>query len=223
MQRQRIVMTLVLLVILAVAVLAGVFGIRAYQVTNELKAALASADTLKSQLTSDPDAAVTTLNQLQGELETAQASADSQAFAGGERLPWLGPNVSAVRTMTSAFRTIADDALPPVVALARLVSFETGQPRGGISSLPEVLRLTDEVPPALKALDSAQAEIAGIDTSTLVPQLASVVSEAQGALDEWQEKLALLQKIVDRLEQAGDAVRQGSNDLESLLKKYLGG
>ena len=116
-------------------VLAG-FGAYSYSklssARDDLNLATDDATTLQTALAAgDQASARTELAQLKNHVRSAQSSLDSSVLSVGAKLPLLGKNITAVRTVTSAIRTVADDGLPPLVDVADRLNAKTFNPQGG--------------------------------------------------------------------------------------------
>lgn len=97
----------------------------------------------------------------------------------GSKVPLLGRNVSAIRTVARESDAIADEALPRIVSVADQVQLETFRPKNGQVDVEAVRRVV----PVLKTTDQvfahADATVSVLRPERLIGPLEAEVGEAQ--------------------------------------------
>ena len=179
------------LVTLFAIVIAG-FAAFAYQnlssARDDLNLATTDASELQSALTAGNQAqARTELTQLQTNVHSAQSTLDSAVLSIAAKAPFIGKNVKAVRTVTSAVATVADDGLPPLVDVADKFNAKTFNPQGGRIDVASMTALTPNLTASSEAILRADAEIKSVDASSLLSQLRDPVTDAQAKIADAAE------------------------------------
>jgi hypothetical protein len=180
--------TVVLLGVLGLVVIAIVgLGLYAYSsltsARDDLNRATTDASDLRDALTTgDQDRARAELQQLQGNVYSAQSSLDNPVLSVAAKLPIAGKNVKAVRTITSSIASVADDGLPPLVDVADKFSAKTFNPKDGRIDVDSMTALTPNLLAASDVIDQANTDIQAIDASTLLSQLRRPVTDAQSKI-----------------------------------------
>lgn len=168
---------------LSAIVIAG-FGAFTYQslssARDDLNLATTDASELQAALTAgDQPRARAELAQLQTNVHAAQSTLDSTVLSIAAKTPIVGKNVKAVRTVTSAVTTVADDGLPPLVDVADKFNAKTFNPQGGRIDVASLTALTPNLTASSEAMLRAQDQIKSVDASSLLTQLRGPVTDAQ--------------------------------------------
>ena len=174
------------------AIVVGGFGALAYQnlssARDDLNLATTDASELQDALTAgDQPRARAELTQLQSNVRSAQSTLDSAVLSVAAKTPFVGKNIKAVRTVTSAVSTVADDGLPPLVDVADKFNAKTFNPQGGRIDVDALAALTPNLTASAEAISRAQAEIDGVDASSLLSQLRDPVTDAQAKIGDAAE------------------------------------
>lgn len=204
---------MIALVIAAALIAVVVFVVQARDVSRAMDKASGSAQALVDQLGHDPDAAEATLQQLQGDLTDAGEAADASVFAAGSHVPVVGPNVRAAREAIDAFTLLSRQSLPVLVSAARYVDVDNHTLRGGLSSLPKLVRLTPELVPALTAFTDAKKKIDSIDTDELRGDTKDAIAQLKKTLDHWGEVLAPFASAAQAVQNGHKAIDVWKNSL----------
>lgn len=172
-------------------VIAG-FGALAYQnlssARDDLNLATTDASELQDALTAgDQAGARAELSQLQTNVHSAQSTLDSAVLSIAAEVPFVGKNVKAIRTVTSAVTTVADDGLPPLVDVADKFNAKSFNPQGGSIDVDSLAALTPNLTASSEAIRRAEAEIKSVDASTLLGQLRDPVTDAQAKIGDAAE------------------------------------
>ena len=171
-------------VIATLAIVVGGVSVYAYSklssARDDLTLATTDASELRAALTAgDEERAQAELVQLQTHVRTAGSTLDNSVLSLAAKAPVIGKNVKAVRTITSAVTTVAEDGLPPLVDVADKFNAKTFHPEGGRIDVDALTALTPTLTAATAAIDVANAEIKTVDASSLLSQLRGPVTDAQ--------------------------------------------
>lgn len=150
---------------------------RAYQVRSGLDAARDDASDLRRALSEDDPAGVTAARErLLEHASSAGSAVSGPVWSTLSRLPLVGDDARAVRTIARAADDLAASALPSVTEVAqqrdRLV------PRGGRLDLAAIAELRDPVDAAAQATSRARFRVQRIDADGLLGPVASGVRDA---------------------------------------------
>lgn len=172
-----------------VVIVLGVVGFYAYsQLTSareDLDLASAQATTLQDALTAgDVSAATAALASLQAHVDSADSTLGNPVFSIGEKMPFAGKNISAVRTVTSAVKSIADDGLPPLVEVADQFNAKTFNPEGGAIDVDAIEKIAPNVRASAKVIGAAAREISSVDASSLLGAVQGPVLDVQDKIGD---------------------------------------
>ncbi len=163
--------------------LVGFTGYQALRAKAALEGAASDFDTLSGQLTSgDAAGARPTLESAQEHARVALANTRGPLWWLSTKLPGLGPNVEAVRTVAGVTDGLASDVLPDVVTAAGVLRPENLRPVKGRVQLQPIRRVQEPVVRAAEALSAQSREVGEIDTSTLVSSIAGPIAELQSKI-----------------------------------------
>jgi hypothetical protein len=167
-----LVVALLLAVVAAVVVWVGVDALNA---RGELKTAATQVHVLQGQVEKgDRKGAKVTLTSLQGHAAAAQAGTHGPQWSVVRALPWVGPNVRAVQTVSEVIDGLAVNALPTLMDATSLVDPTTLAPVNGrvdlkplVKAEPKVVAADTEVQTAARRLDAIDSKplLAGVATS----------------------------------------------------------
>jgi hypothetical protein len=187
-------------------VLVGFTGYQALKARTALQSVAADFETLSGQLSSgDLAGARRTLGSAQRNAGEAADNTHGPGWWLSSRLPSIGPNVDAVRTIAGVSDRIASGVLPDVLTAAETLNPAALQPVDGRIALGPIRRSAPAVMRASKRLSADARDVEGIDLTPLAPQIA-------GPVEQLQLKIADADRLADR---ASRAVR--------LLPDMLGG
>ncbi|PPG65616.1 hypothetical protein C5C31_13185 [Rathayibacter rathayi] len=185
---------IVLLVLLIGAVVAVLLGVRTYDKAMTVRDKLTEAIPLVSQVTGkltafDTSGAEATAAQIATLTGEARDETDDPVWRVMEVVPYLGPNLAAVRAATE----IADDISGKIVTPLSTTSLDILKPVGGKVDLAAITELSQKITVAKGVVDTAQTRVSGIDREQLVPQVSS-------ALDSFSPQLATATTAMDQVE-----------------------
>lgn len=190
-----------LLVVVAVAL-----GVYTYtQLTSardDIDVATTSASQLQDALEAgDQPAAQKALDQLQSRIGSADSTLGSSLFSLAAKVPVAGKNVTAVRTVTSSLREVADTGLPPLVDIADQFNGKTFNPDGGSINVAAIAGIAPNVTKSSEVISRASADVNEVDASSLTGSL-------QGPVEDVQDKLSHAATVASRAKTASAVVPQ---------------
>lgn len=184
-----------LLLVLAVAgVLVGkpIYD-RAMSAKTSLEKAMPLATTAKNQiLAGDTEGAKATAAELSSLTADAREQTDGGMWKSLEWVPFVGPNLHAVRTAA----TVTDDLVTGAVTPATNLSLKALTPVDGAINLSAVTDMRATVAQAADAVDKAAVDLDSIDHDSLIPQVEGALSKLTGAVDELQPLLGPANDII---------------------------
>lgn len=130
----------------------------------------------------DVDGAQETLDQLSEDTDTARRRTDGLGWAVLARLPVVGDDVDAIRTVSRELDRVTVQALPAVVEVADEVGLDTFSPRDGRVNLAAVERTRPVVERTREVLEQAGAEIAAIEPDALFGRLRVPIRDVQRSM-----------------------------------------
>ncbi|WP_448003669.1 DUF4012 domain-containing protein [Agromyces bauzanensis] len=190
--------------VLVVLVGLGVFGATAVSKAFDAKDALEdvvpmAAELQKQVLASDFDAAEATLVEIADATAEADSIVNEPVWRVSEFVPFVGPNFSAVRDMVTAAEVIVDDGMPRLLTSARALAPEQIVLSGsGIDPQP-FKDAANDVSAASDAFGRAGEIVAGIDDSSLIPQVSDAKLELEQRITEVAAPLESLDSVVSLL------------------------
>ncbi len=154
-------------------------GWRSYQAYTHLSNASADVSELQGQLRSvgavAPAATASTVAHLQEESSAARSAAEDPLFGAATKLPWLGPNLIAVREVTLTVDKLATEVMPPLADVARSLQPADLASSGGTIDLAPIEKASGALQGADEAVVASRAAIDRIDRSELVAPVGEAV------------------------------------------------
>lgn len=177
----RRVLLVVLLLLVAVTAVVAWVGLDALRARRELTTAAAQVEVLQAQVEKgDRTGAAATLTSLQRHASTARDSTHGPQWSVVRAVPWLGPNIAAVQTVSEVVDTLAVNALPTLMDATALVDPTTlvlDDGRVDVQSLakaaPSVVAADGEVQEAVRTLDAIRPD-------ELLPAVAAPLKDLRG-------------------------------------------
>jgi hypothetical protein len=166
--------------LLAVVVIAGLawVGVDALRARGELKAAATQVKVLQGQVAKgDRKKAAVTLRSLQEHAAAARAGTHGPHWSVARVLPWLGPNVGAVQTVSEVIDGLATGALPALMDATSLVDPTTLAPVKGRVDLAPLVKAAPQVLAADAEVQDAVGRIEGVKTDGLHPAVAGPLGD----------------------------------------------
>jgi hypothetical protein len=170
------------LLISAIATTAWIAS-RALTAAEHLTTAQNLAGDIQNTLTTDPAAATTTATRLAEHTAAARAATDDPLYTVATRLPWIGPQLHALATITTTLDDLTRTGLTPLLDLAANLDVSAFAPQDGRIDIDPLTRMQDPAATAATAAAEAAASLNALDTTTLIGALAAPVTQAQTLLD----------------------------------------
>ncbi|MGV2982221.1 DUF4012 domain-containing protein [Microbacterium sp. AGC85] len=187
----------IVLLLIVIAVVGLIVGTRLYDramaARDSLEQALPLATTAKDQiLAGDSEGAAATAATLSALTADAREQTDDEMWKSLEWVPFVGPNLNAVRTAAVVTDDLVNDALTPATSL----SLKALTPVDGAINLAAITDMQAAVTQAADAVEKAAADLDGIDRDSLIPQVEGALSQLTGAVDEMQPLLGPAKDII---------------------------
>ena len=180
---------IVMIVILAAA--ATWVGYKASVVKTELEQAVRLAPQLKQQILSSSDAVATekTVDELRKHTSTARNAAEDPVWTLASALPWIGPNLDAVRELSRSADDVATLGLAPLSRVYESVNWDSLLPSSSGGELSALRDAAPVVQAAGHAVHSSSTRLENVDDRVLLPQVAAPFNEARKQLEELSQAL----------------------------------
>ncbi len=176
--------------------LVGFTGYQALKAKTALEQVAADFDLLSEQLsTGDESGARATLADAQAHARQARRDTRGPGWWLSSRLPQVGPNVSAVRSVAEVADTLASDVLPDVIDVSHTLSPQNLKPVKGRIDLAPLRETAPTVERAATRLAQEAVVVHAIDTTPLAPQIAAPVQELDA-------KIGRAARLADRASRA---------------------
>jgi len=177
--------TIVILVGLGVLLLFSIvwLGVRGYLAQRALTDAVPAAEQVKTAIGSgDLPAAERAASQLSDRTRQAASLTSDPVWLTAEAVPWLGPNLTAVRTAAAASESVATRVVQPLVAAGEGVDLRALAIKDGRVDLAPIVKAQPAVAKARTAFIAARASVAAIDTGALVNPVAGGIDRLRDVL-----------------------------------------
>lgn len=174
-----------LLGVAGLVVLAGAYlAVTAWTVRGALADARADASRVEPQLRDgDVAGAMTALDSFGRHAARAESRSSGPVWWAAGKLPVVGDDVRAVRTLAVAADAIARDGVRPVADLVERVESGELSPRGGRIPVDAIEDAQPDVRRAAATFDAQQRAVAGLDPDGLVGPVADARDEVADVLD----------------------------------------
>jgi hypothetical protein len=163
-------------------------GWRTYQAFRSLQSAATEVSALQQQL-SDP-AGLGISDELQGRIAALQADAasarsavDDPVYRLATSVPFVGPNLEAIRQVSLTVDTLSTDVIPSLDGIARTLDPAALAPRDGAVDLGPVVATAPQLQQADATVQAARAQLQQIDRSAVVAPVGDAVASLQAKLD----------------------------------------
>lgn len=172
-------------VLLALIAATAWVGARAWAAKGELEAAVPLASKVQKQIVDgDADQAISDARGLVDHASSAADLTSDPVWRAAEIVPWIGPNLTAFREAAHATETVASGAVYPLVSSVNQIGLSSFQPVDGTIDLAPLQAVQPTVAQARSALNSAAAEVNGIDTSSVITQVSDAVDTLRESVNE---------------------------------------
>ena len=159
---------------------------RTYQAYRHLDRASDQITVLQGQVKDldsiDVTATSATVDRLQQETEAAVGETSDPLFRLAGHLPWIGPNLRAMGTISSTAEALARRTAPSLVAVAQVAQPSSLAPRNGGVDLAPITAAAARLTTADQEMKAAQQTIGNIDQRPLAGPFARAVDKLVGKL-----------------------------------------
>lgn len=170
------------MITLAVAAWVGALGLSA---KSELEAVMPYASKIKALVVSgDAAGAVDAVDDMAAHTEQARDDTNQVVWRVAEIVPFLGPNLVAVRESANIADDIVDQVARPLASVAATFDPASLQPVDGALNLAPLVEAQSEVSSASLAVESAVDRAQAIDKSLLIGPVAGAVDQLTTLLSE---------------------------------------
>ena len=184
-RRRRIIAWSMVGVIVLLIACAIWIVLRGLQAKDALEASLPLVDKVQAQISSgDAKGAAATSRVLADHLHTARDDTNDPIWRAAEIIPGLGPNLSAVRKVSSSASDVTDQAIIPLAQLAGTLNFSSFSPVNGKVPLKPLTQAAPTITRANTALQSDLTVMRSIDPSATVGPVRDAVQKLTGALEK---------------------------------------
>ncbi|HCS61374.1 MAG TPA: hypothetical protein DIW46_08265 [Microbacterium sp.] len=217
-KRRRWIGLIVFLVVVGL-IIAGAFAAKriydqAMGVRGHLESSMTEVkEVQRAVLAGELDAASAASSRLAVETSAAVSGTHGRLWSLAEAVPFIGGNLSAVRTVAEVTDQLATD----VVAPASSVSLDAFRPKDGKIDLAAVAGLSSLIDRVDTGVDSAIAELGSVDREGLINQVSSGVNQLDDALADIQPMIGPIKDVVSVLPNA-----LGANGPRNYLLMFQG-
>ncbi|MEU1972069.1 DUF4012 domain-containing protein [Microbacterium sp. NPDC019599] len=173
----------------------GIRGLLAYQ---HLEAARGGIERASANIT-EPDAAAADIRTASEEARAAASLTSDPVWKAAEGLPWVGPQLAAVGTVSAAVAGVADSVLEPLSEVASGFSIDSLRLVDGALDLSVFEALREPATEASRGLDTAAEKLAGIDRAPLLRSVRQGLDEATGKLSTAVAAAGALERVTTLL------------------------
>lgn len=175
-------------------------GVRGLQAKNDLEAAQAQIGTLKEQaLALDIEAANASLGEISVRTERAASNTGDIVWRIAEIVPFLGPNLTAVRQIAEITNDTVSGVAGPLLSVAGAVDPASFAPKGGALDLTPFREAESAISDANANMHSIIAKAQSIPTQWTVGPVTDARTKIVGMLDELEPTLSTLDVVVPLL------------------------
>ena len=168
-----------------VVLLVGYTGYQALQAKDALEVVAAEFDEIAGELRGGNEvAARESLDAAQAAAADASTSTQGPGWWLTSRLPGVGDDVQAVRTVADVTDVLAAEVLPDVVVASEKLDPANLRPRNGRIDTKPLVEVAPSVVAADEEMQRQAARVAALETTELNPQLAEPVALMQKKLRE---------------------------------------
>lgn len=180
----------------AVAAIAWV-GVRGLIAKTELEAAQGQIGTLKEQLISfDTESAEATLDEIAGHTSRAASLAWDPIWRVSELVPFVGPNLTAVRELAGVTDQTIEGVARPLMSVASVIDPSSLQPKDGAIDLAPFVAAAEPVAAANASMISVLARAKDIPSDNTLAPVRDAREKLVGLLTEAAPLLSSANAIV---------------------------
>jgi hypothetical protein len=186
----------VVAILVVLGVLLAVVASKALTVRDSLTAAIPVATGLPQKIIAgDAEGAAADADAVRKRTSAAVAETEGVLWRAAEVVPFVGPNLAAVRSAAEGVDALARFAVDAAPRLD-LAAF---RPVGGAIDLAAVHTLSDLVSEGAEVTSGVLTDLRGIDRAALVPQVASAVTQLDDVTSRLHDTLSPIAPILEVL------------------------
>lgn len=163
-------------------------GWRTYQAYRDLQSAAAQVSALQQQFDDvarlgPADARQPIIASLQADAASARSAVDDPVFRLATGVPWVGPNLDAIRQVSLTVDSLSTDVIPSLDDVAQTLDPAALSPKDGAIDLAPIVAISPQLQQADNAVQEARDRLAQIDRSSIVTPVGDAVLALQAKLD----------------------------------------
>ncbi|MFJ3391302.1 DUF4012 domain-containing protein [Leifsonia aquatica] len=175
-RRRRVATWVVAAILLVIVGVVAWIGIRGFLARRELDAALPAARSIQHAVVAgDLAGARSAATTLEKRASSAASLTDDPIWRTVEFLPWVGPNLAAVRTAAAATEKVAAHVIQPLVGVAASADPRSLAVVDGRVDLAPLIAAQPVVTKAQAAFHSAQKSMEAVDASATIQPVGAAV------------------------------------------------
>lgn len=184
----RITLWTILGVILVLVAAACWVGLRGLAAKAELEVALPLASTIQEQIgNGDSSGARSTYRSLENHTAAAARLTGGPVWGAAEVVPWIGPNLEAMRELASVVHSVTDGAIKPLTMAAGSITVDAFKPTGGAIDVAPLEKVRPQLQAANAAAQRALEQVRAIDTSGTITQVRDATARLEKLLTSASE------------------------------------
>jgi hypothetical protein len=178
-RRPRRIVLLVVGIIVAILLFVAIWvGVRGLQARQQLADAAPLAKSIETSAIAGKTSLVRSdLRILDQKSAKAQSLTSDPIWRAAEIIPWVGPNLTAVRQSAALVHEVATDGIPPLVTLSSTISLHDLVPHNGAFDLAVFAKARPALDDARSALDRAKTHAAAIHSGATIAPVASAARQ----------------------------------------------
>lgn len=185
--RRRLWLTLSWIAALTILLIVSVawLSAKASLIRSELSSATELVPQLKNEISrNDVEAASSTVERIRSHTSAAKEAADDPVWALASSVPFAGNNFIAVAEVARSADDVAALGLAPLIRVFDSLDWQTLLPSASGTDLEPLRAAAPSVSSAANAVRLSADRLEGIDSGSLLPQVAEPLSEARLQLEE---------------------------------------
>jgi len=175
-------------------------GAQTLAAKSELEQAVPLASTVQQAVVAgDTSAAQEAANELGEHARAAEGHAGGPIWRAFEAVPFLGPNLTAVRQLAEVVENVSEDAIMPLVSLAGNLDLAGFRPVDGSVELDPLVQAQPVMAGVNEALIEASAKVAAVDTSHTLAQVRSATQQLAAVTETTASSVESVNRAVQLL------------------------
>lgn len=163
-------------------------GWRTYQAYRDLQSAAVQVSALQRQFDDvdqlgPADARQPVIASLQADAASARSAVEDPVFRLATGVPWVGPNLDAIRQVSLTVDSLSTDVIPSLDDIAQTLDPAALAPKDGAIDLAPIVAIGPRLQQADAAVQDARARLGQIDKSSIVAPVGDAVAALQAKLD----------------------------------------